>query len=680
MTSFLLYILRCLLCFEIPTRSFHSLRLTICSFPKFHLFFLSNFESMKNHKMLSAILMAVICSAVNKTFSQAQLSGNVKDIVNKRGVNNVRIMVVTANDTAYHTPDIHGNFNFMNKAGKTQIYAISDGYVNEINSVNTTNGSKSTVNIALVPAAKYEHSKEKRANWDMENKSSYQVMAQSVSRKACALPGIKPVKQTLPGSAYRILTASEINDFAKWQLNGDTKTPTFIASKTTWKFILDTRIPVQVTLQNNTPVVDAVVHLTDYSGNIIWSSKTDNTGKAELWPDAFSRSVSLDSLKILILYSGSEFSFFVRSRVEPIQNFVIDMPCAVSNNLDIAFVVDATGSMGDEINFIKNDLDTFIKQVSQENKDINVRLGSVFYRDKGDAYVAKYSPFSSNSDVTDNFILSQTAAGGGDYPEAVHTALEYACDSLEWSENARSRIMFLILDAGAHPDDLTKESIKKYTRIAAAKGIRIVPVVCSGLQSSDAVLLRAMAMATNGTNIFLNNLNPLGNTFLEPSGDHYKEETLSELMNRITRQFSVVPDCDNKVRPAVISITDSLLYSQNPNGEHDTSYLQLSNAEWTHTIDTIEKKDSIVITNVNIVHSFVKIYPNPTPGPLSIRTSAEIKTMYLADVTGKVLEQIHVNSEGFTQINIDRYSSGIYYLKYPTRRGWGAERIILQRD
>lgn len=615
--------------------------------------------------------------------AQAEFSGNVKDIYKKQNVSNVKLMVVTNNDTNYYKPDAKGNFNFTNAAGKTKIYCVGAGYVSEVNAVNTTNGSKNTLNIAMVPEAKYDASSEKRAVYNFSNTTSYEEVKKSGKRKACALPGIKPTGQSLSlNGASGILTATEINDFARWQfwkkLNND---ESYASQKQLWKFVMVTRIPVQLKLDNNTPVVDAIVDITDSKGTPLWTSRTDNTGKAELWPDAFNAINPNEQYNIVVHYSGEKFNFKVNHTDGKINSYEIKKPCAISDNLDIAFVVDATGSMGDEINFIKNDLDTFIKQVANENKDINIRLGSVFYRDAGDDYVAKYSPFSSNSHITDNFILDQGANGGGDYPEAVTDALAYACDSLEWSESARARLMFLILDAGAHQDEASKNALVKYTTLAAQKGIRIIPVICSGLSKSDEVLMRYIALATNGTNVFLTNNSGVGNDHVKPSSDHYKVETLSELLNRITRQFSVVPDCDNVVTKSILNVTDSLLYTSNPNGNDDTSFASIKNAEWKHNIDTLKTKDSGTINQqVTIEHSFVKIYPNPTSGLLKISTSANITTMYLADVSGKLLQDIELNKEGITQVDLSQYASGIYFLKYPTSRGWGAERVILQRN
>lgn len=642
-----------------------------------------NFEFMKTHSRLILVSGLLAFTFIKDTNAQAEFKGNIKDITNKKNVSNVKLMVITNNDTSYYTPDSKGNFNFKNTAGKTKICAVSDGYVSEINAVNTTNGSTNTLNIAMVPEAVVDASSTKRAAYDKVHTSSYKQAAMTMNRKACSLPGLNPNTQTLSAGGGRgILTAAEVNDFARWQFWTKLNEGEFATQKQLWRFVMTTRIPVQLMLDNNTPVVDAIVDILDEQGKPLWTARTDNTGKAELWPDAFTEIKKTAQYKLKVHYSGETFDFEVNQTNGNLNTYIIKKPCAISNNLDIAFVVDATGSMGDEINFIKSDLDTFIKQTANENKDINIRLGSVFYRDRSDEYLVKYSPFSSNSHITDNFILDQRADGGGDYPEAVDNALAYACDSLEWSESARARLLFLILDAGAHSDEVTKNSLTQSIALAAKKGIRIVPVICSGLNKADEVLMRYIALATNGTNVYLTNHSRTGNDHLVPSADHYKVETLSELLNRITRQFSVVPECDNTITKAVLNVTDSLLYTSNPNGNEDTSFAQIKNAEWKHHVDTLKTKDSAGKVNQQVVieHSFVKIHPNPTSGILKISTSADITTMYLADVSGKLLQNITLNKEGITQVDLSQYSSGIYFLKYPTRRGWGAERVILQRN
>ncbi len=62
------------------------------------------------------------------------------------------------------------------------------------------------------------------------------------------------------------------------------------------------------------------------------------------------------------------------------QNLIIlNESCLTKRTLDIAFVVDATGSMGDEISYLQSELLDVLKNVETRLKNTNVRYGSVFF-------------------------------------------------------------------------------------------------------------------------------------------------------------------------------------------------------------------------------------------------------------------------------------------------------------
>ena len=82
---------------------------------------------------------------------------------------------------------------------------------------------------------------------------------------------------------------------------------------------------------------------------------------------------------------------------------------------DIAFIVDATGSMYDEIAFLKDDLMDILGKVKKMQSGVSLRTAALFYRDEdGDEYVTRPSDFSSVPDVTSHFVKQQDAAGGAD--------------------------------------------------------------------------------------------------------------------------------------------------------------------------------------------------------------------------------------------------------------------------
>ena len=132
------------------------------------------------------------------------------------------------------------------------------------------------------------------------------------------------------------------------------------------------------------------------------------------------------------------------------------------------FMVDTTGSMSDELEYIKTEIKDIIAQITGD-RQYDVRTSVNFYRDKGDEYIVHATPFSSDPEEVYEYIRTEHAAGGGDYPEAVHTALDNAINGHEWDDGA-VKLCFFVLDAPPHTENEVYESLKASVSAAAAKG------------------------------------------------------------------------------------------------------------------------------------------------------------------------------------------------------------------
>ena len=209
-------------------------------------------------------------------------------------------------------------------------------------------------------------------------------------------------------------------------------------------------------------------------GTTIFTARTDNKGKAELWIDIFNNNTNIDFSKLTIdINNGTDVSLTVKSFKDGPNKIVIPST-TIENKIEISFVVDATGSMGDELEFLKTELLDVISKIKKENPNSMVLTSSVFYRDEGDDYVTRVSNFTNDNNTTVNFIRNQSAGGGGDTPEAVHSALDKAVNELQWSSNAKTRIMFLVLDAPPHHNNSVIGSIQASILKATEKGIKII--------------------------------------------------------------------------------------------------------------------------------------------------------------------------------------------------------------
>jgi Mg-chelatase subunit ChlD len=173
-----------------------------------------------------------------------------------------------------------------------------------------------------------------------------------------------------------------------------------------------------------------------------------------------------------------------------------------TRQVDVAFVLDTTGSMSEEIAAVK----ATIQKVTQAfaNSQTEIRFGLVEYKDRGDSPVTRAFPFTKNVNSFSASIAQLSASGGGDTPEDLNAGLRVAMSELQWNANAVARIAFVIADAPPHLD-YANDNID-YTvsmKQAAERGIRIHSVSASGMDNVGQVVFRQMAQYTGGTNMFV---------------------------------------------------------------------------------------------------------------------------------------------------------------------------------
>ena len=201
------------------------------------------------------------------------------------------------------------------------------------------------------------------------------------------------------------------------------------------------------------------------------------------------------------------------------------------------FVIDTTGSMMDELNYLQVELDDVIRQVAEAHPNTQIRLSVNFYRDDGDDYVVL--PFDFTDDISAGLksLAAQFADGGGDYPEALDLALENALHEHDWSDNA-VKLCYLVLDAPAHSDQsAVVNRLNALLPEFAAEGIRIIPVASSGVDTETEFFLRNAATLTGGTYTFLTDDSGIGGGHLEPTIGDYEVRPLNELLVEITNRY-----------------------------------------------------------------------------------------------------------------------------------------------
>lgn len=446
------------------------------------------------------------------------------------------------------------------------------------------------------------------------------------------------------------LTAGEVNDFRKWDMWADIAKDELSKYVGVWGIEPTKRYTVQLTSLDNKPVSDALVNLISQTGQIIWSARSDNTGKAELWADAYKANKDdVNGISVEVVYKGkSQIKNNISDFKSGINFIKVNEYCSHSQNVDIVFAMDATGSMGDEIEYLKTELLDIIERLQKAQDDKNLRIGSIFYRD----FDYPFNELIATHDLTNDFsslnkfINSQEAISGNSTAEAVEVALSSAVNEFTWSEDAVARIMFLILDAPPHENPQTLERFRELTASASAMGIRIIPLTASGIDKSSEYLMRSLALLTNGTYLFLTDDSGIGGSHIKPTTDSYDVEMMNEMIVRIINQFIDTPTC----------------------GENDDLYAKDID---DNIYNDKEQKDSDI-------SDYIKIFPNPTVGPLTLELEEKFDQIFVVDMNGKILFQLDPNGTKL-QINLAEYPTGAYFLKYSYKGAWGSSQIRLMR-
>lgn len=302
-----------------------------------------------------------------------------------------------------------------------------------------------------------------------------------------------------------------------------------------WGFDSYGRLTLKVTYgDSNAAVAGATVVARDSEDKDIYTAVTDANGIAYLFTSGEGGKVTVDSGEYsdTAIYEGKtdeEISIKLRGAA------------GKKNIIDIMFVVDVTGSMNDELWFLKNELADVINEVAANDKNAVINLALLFYRDNGDSVPFAYYDFldvtnPENLSVQQVNLNAQNASGGGDFPEAVDEALMLAVNK-QWNTGATTKLLFHVLDAPPHSTENNKTTFKAAVEAASAKGIRICPVICSGTDILTEYLMRQAAVYTAGTFIFVTDDSGIGNSHYDPQLPNVTVETLNSLLVRLINGY-----------------------------------------------------------------------------------------------------------------------------------------------
>ena len=172
--------------------------------------------------------------------------------------------------------------------------------------------------------------------------------------------------------------------------------------------------------------------------------------------------------------------------------------------LDVLFLLDATGSMHDEIYQLKITIDEVAQRIHRLPGDVDVRLGMTLYRDEFDSFLTSTFDLTPDIEAFAEALSAVVADGGDDYPEALDEALADALSQPSWRSAAETvQLVFLVADA---PPQVLRQVPVPYTdsmREAAGRGIKIFPVSSSGTDDQAEFVFRQLAQFTGARYVFL---------------------------------------------------------------------------------------------------------------------------------------------------------------------------------
>ena len=264
------------------------------------------------------------------------------------------------------------------------------------------------------------------------------------------------------------------------------------------------RYIISVTNAAGHPVPNALVSVT-FDGISLSESLTYANGQTLFFPKTVKESSDAQVFSVRVEKNGViQLVEFERAEATnwEVQLELEDRPIE-QVPLDVLFLLDATGSMSDEINQIKSTLLSISHRISDLPSQPDLRFGMVTYRDRGDQFVTRIFPFESNIMDFVTSIQGVVADGGGDEPESLNEALHVAINQMDWRLGEAIRLVFLIADAPPHLDyqedyDYAVEMVN-----ASQGGIKIFPVASSGLNAQGEFIFRQIAVHTMGRFIFI---------------------------------------------------------------------------------------------------------------------------------------------------------------------------------
>jgi hypothetical protein len=328
------------------------------------------------------------------------------------------------------------------------------------------------------------------------------------------------------------LTAGDWDDNLNFELFQSFVTNHLAESQGDGAFVSEDRVIVRVVGEGDAPVAGAHVTISDASHSYL-DAPTGSDGRLLFFPKHDGAANAADLTVTIEPPDG-------QAGVQPITvaapaggEWQITLPGAkqqAPTALDLAFVLDATGSMGDEIDYLKVEMQAIDNDVHAAFGNVSVHYGLIVYRDIGDSFVTKVFDFTSGLPAFNAELGMQFADGGGDEPEAMDAAVQLV-PQLSWRGSEAAKMAFLVADAPPHPENVS--AYMSGLDGLRGLGVKLYPIAASGASEEAEYVLRVGAQATLGRYLFLTDDSGVGDAHAEPHIPCYQVSKLGKVVARM---------------------------------------------------------------------------------------------------------------------------------------------------
>jgi uncharacterized protein YegL len=307
------------------------------------------------------------------------------------------------------------------------------------------------------------------------------------------------------------------------------------------------RYVISVTTAQGNPVLGAHVRIYGDQRTLLSDTYTYSNGKTLFFPLTKPEATNATSFYVMIDKNGFTSQFdLARHEKSEWQVALAGQPQMVNNpislvKLDVLFLMDTTGSMGDELAQLQANILSVTGKIGQLPGQPDAHYGIVAYRDRGDEYITRIFPFTTDVQKFQSDLSSLSAGGGGDNPESLNAALHDAVHGVDWRGDDTIKLIFLVSDAPPHLDYPDDYDYAVEMAEAARRGIKIYSLAASGLDEQGEYIFRQMSEYTMGHFIFITYANgssgaPGDNTQMNVPKSDYQVELLDQLVLRLIRQ------------------------------------------------------------------------------------------------------------------------------------------------